>query len=181
MSSQVSSSMADRGYAGHSIWRAQIRALNRADISGYASHLLRLDQDCRRARFGNYASDKFLRAYVEHCDSSNTLVLGCFEGSEICGATEIRSLAADWCPRAELAFSVEKAWRGRGVGTALMFQALLAATHLSVQQIFLSCHAFNRPMVRIAERAAAHLDFSECECLATIAVHKNLQPDVGQS
>ena len=54
----------------------------------------------------------------------------------------------------------------------------VAARQLALEQLFLSCHAFNRPMVRIAERAAATLDFSDCECSATIAVNKGLHPDV---
>jgi hypothetical protein len=33
-------------------------------------------------------------------------------------------------------------------------------------------------MVRIAERASATLDFSDCECSATIAVNKALHPGV---
>jgi GNAT superfamily N-acetyltransferase len=178
MSSQIGSSPEDGSRSGRSLWSGQIRALSDPDLSEYASHLLRLGQECRRARFGNYVSDNFVRAYIERFDPSNTLVLGCFESDEMRGAAELRSLEVDWCPRAEIAFSAEKPWRNRGIGTALMLHATMAARQLGLEQLFLSCHAFNRPMVRIAERASATLDFSDCECSATIAVNKALHPGV---
>jgi len=177
MPSPIGSS-SSRGGNGSLLWYAHIRALRPANFSDYTSHLLRLGQECRRARFGNYVSDGFVRAYAERFDPSNTLVLGCFDGNEMRGAAELRSLESDWGRRAEIAFSAEKPWRGLGIGTALMCHAIAAARQLALEQIFLSCHAFNRPMVRIAERAAAQLDFSDCECLATIAVAKNLCPDM---
>ena len=100
MSSQIGSSPEDgsRSGNGRSLWSGQIRALSNANVSEYASHLLRLGQECRRARFGNYVSDDFVRAYTERFDPSNTLVLGCFEGNEMRGAAELRSLEVDWCP-----------------------------------------------------------------------------------
>ena len=177
MTSPVGSS-SSRGTNGSLHWYAHIRALRPANLSDYTSHLLRLGQECRRARFGNYVSDAFVRAYGERFEPSNTLVLGCFDGNEMRGAAELRSLESEWDRRAEIAFSVEKSWRGLGIGTALMSHAIAAARQLELEQIFLSCHAFNRPMVQIAERAAAQLDFSDCECSATIAVAKNLSPEV---
>ena len=167
-------------HSGHSYWSAQIRALSHPNAPTYRAHLLRLGDECRRARFGNCVSDKFLQAYVEHIEPTNALVIGWYDGAELRGAVELRSLDADWCPTAEIAFSIEQDWRRRGIGTALMFHAMAAARKLALERLFMSCHAFNRPMVRIAERAAAEFDFSNNECSATISVHEALSPDVGR-
>jgi hypothetical protein len=59
-----------------------------------------------------------------------------------------------------------------------MCQAVAAARRLDVRELFLSCHVFNRPMVCIAERATAKLDFCDSECFATICVDQCLHSDV---
>jgi RimJ/RimL family protein N-acetyltransferase len=76
-----------------------------------------------------------------------------------------------WCAEAELAFSVEKSWRARGIGTALMIRAIAGARELGIDRLFLSCHVFNRSMQRIAERFATKMAFEGSECFADIAVH----------
>jgi GNAT superfamily N-acetyltransferase len=178
MSAPIGTPTGGKANTDPSYWSANIRALGHGDAPSYAAHLTRLGQECRRARFGNYVSDDFLQAYVERIDPAHTLVIGCFDGAEMRGAVELRSLKAIWCAEAEIAFSAEKSWRGRGIGTALMFHAIAAARQLSVGMLYLSCHAFNRAMVRIAERAAASLVFSDCECEATITVHEDLSSEV---
>jgi GNAT superfamily N-acetyltransferase len=153
-------------------WDADIRELTATQLHLFRSHLLRLQGDCRRARFGNPTSDIFLQTYADRLDLANTRVFGCSTDGYVRGAVELRSLRPVWCAEAELAFSVEKPWRARGIGTALMVRAIAGARELGIDRLFLSCHAFNRPMQRIAERFAANMAFEDCECLADIAVHR---------
>ena len=133
--------------------------------------MLRLHGDCRRARFGNPASDAFLTSYVGRLEAANACVLGCFIDREMRGAVELRSLRSEWCSEAEVAFSVEKDWRARGIGTALMARVVEVARTLGIAHLYLSCHPFNRPMQRIAERFAAKVAFEDGECFADIALH----------
>ena len=65
-----------------------------------------------------------------------------------------------------------------GMATALMYHALAAARRLYVRELLFSCHVFNRPMVCMAERAAAKLYFGDSECFATICVDQCLNSDV---
>ena len=153
-------------------WEASIHELTATQLHLFRWHLLRLEGDCRRARFGNPTSDTFLQTYADRLDLANTRVFGCSIDGHIRGAVELRSLRPVWCTEAELAFSVEKPWRARGVGTALMLRAIAGACELGIDRLFLSCHAFNRPMQRIAERFAAKMVFEDGECLADIAVHR---------
>lgn len=160
-----------------SAWLAQIRALTREDLPLFMHHLLRLEDPCRRLRFGGIATDTFIRDYAMRVDFDNTAVLGCFVDAELVGAAELRSLDAQWSRAAEAAFSVERAWRSRGIGTALMAGLIRQAADLRVARLFMSCHAFNRPIQRIADRFAAKLSFEGSDCTADIAVRaENYEP-----
>jgi RimJ/RimL family protein N-acetyltransferase len=83
---------------------------------------------------------------------------------------ELRPLRAGWRKRAEIAFTVEERWQGQGIGKALMAAAVAAARSQGVERLYLTCHALNRGMQRIAEGAAAKMDFEGCECFAEIDV-----------
>jgi GNAT superfamily N-acetyltransferase len=124
--------------------KPSIRTLRPADLAGFGRHLQRLQSDCRRSRFGLVASDAFLSDYAARVDLANTAVLGCFVEGELRGACEVRSLRSEWCDEAELAFTVEKSWRSRGFGTALMARAIRAARDLGIEQLYLTCHRGNR-------------------------------------
>jgi hypothetical protein len=83
------------------------RALRKHELPFYCNHLLRLRRQCRRSRFGNEVSDRFLRDYVGCIDLTNTAILGFFDGDEMRGAAELRSMRNVWCDAAEAAFSVD--------------------------------------------------------------------------
>jgi hypothetical protein len=54
-----------------------IRILLASDVHQFQAHLLRLESGCRQSRFGNAASDSFVRAYAARTDHSNTVVAAC--------------------------------------------------------------------------------------------------------
>jgi hypothetical protein len=104
-------------------------------------------------------------------DFANTAVFGCFADNEMRGACELRSLQSLWCGEAELAFSVEKAWRGQGIGTAMMTQAIRTARSLGIDRLYLTCHRHNRSMQCIAGKFTSKITYEDSECFADIAVH----------
>ena len=138
-------------------WQGSVRALAPAQIHHFQWHLLRLEDGCRRSRFGSPTSDAFLREYGERVDGSNTVVLGYF-------------VDGHWSGKAEIAFSVEKAWQGMGIGTALMAAVIEAARIRGIGTLYLTCHTLNRWMQRVAEGVAAKIGFENCECFAEIDV-----------
>lgn len=150
--------------------RCEIREILPTLLYHFQWHLLRLEDGCRRSRFGSPASDAFLREYGERVDGSHTLVLGYFVEGHMRGAVELRSLQSQWSGKAEIAFSVEKAWQGQGIGTALMAAAINAARMRRIARLYLTCHALNRRMQRIAEGVTAKIGFENCECFAEIDV-----------
>jgi RimJ/RimL family protein N-acetyltransferase len=151
-------------------WEGHVVALTPAQLFHFEWHLLRLGDSCRRSRFGRPASDAFLRAYRAAIDDPDWIALGCFLDGHLRGAVELRPLRAGWRKRAEIAFTVEERWQGQGIGKALMAAAVAAARSQGVERLYLTCHALNRGMQRIAEGAAAKMDFEGCECFAEIDV-----------
>jgi GNAT superfamily N-acetyltransferase len=155
----------------HHQWTRSIRALQPAEIDCFGRHLCRLETDCRRSRFGLSVPDVFLRDYAGSVDFANTAVFGCFADNEMRGACELRSLQSLWCGEAELAFSVEKTWRGQGIGTAMMTQAIRTARSLGIDRLYLTCHRHNRSMQCIAGKFTSKITYEDSECFADIAVH----------
>lgn len=139
---------------------AEIRRLWVSDLPAFRDHLLRLDDTSRHLRFGGGVSDSFLRQYAEHCFGKGDLVFGAFLDGGLHGAAELRSSRAIWTEQApfnrhihaEAAFSVEDAYRKRGVGEKLFGRIVEAARNHGVETIEIICMPENAPMLRLAAK-----------------------------
>lgn len=119
-------------------------------------HLLRLDAESRRSRFAMPVDDDFLVAYARSLMRPLCLVLGWCEGDVVRAAGELRLIERTI---AEASFSVEPAWRGRGVGAALFRRLTEEARELGVRRLYMSCLAENVAMQGLARKFAADLVF----------------------
>jgi RimJ/RimL family protein N-acetyltransferase len=143
-----------------------IRTLLPFEWNRYERHLLRLDGEDRRLRFGSTVKDEGIRAFVRRLDIRRTLVLGHLDAAgEVVGAVQI--FLAD-ARSVELAFSVEAAFRVLGLGTALMERALLWARNRGLRQVYLHCWTDNRAMCRLAHRAGMALRTSAADTEASL-------------
>jgi GNAT superfamily N-acetyltransferase len=95
------------------------------------------------------------------------------EENQIRGIAELRSLQVVWSNEAEAAFSVERSWRGRGIGTALMAEAIRTASRLSVEHIYMSCDTRNRAMQRVAGKFLADIHFQDFDCFVHLTVPRS--------
>ena len=140
-----------------------IRRLWSADLPLFRVHLLRLDQESRHARFGMAVSDQFLQDYAEHCFAMNGITFGYFVDGVIRGAGEFRPLFEMYelsaQRTAEAAFSVEKDWRRKGVGTELLARIIHTARNRQAKELFMSCLASNRAMQNLALHFKAEIAF----------------------
>ena len=140
-----------------------IRRLWSADLPLFRDHLLRLDQESRHARFGMAVSDQFLQDYAEHCFAMNGITFGYFVDGVIRGAGEFRPLFEMYelsaQRTAEAAFSVEKDWRRKGVGTELLARIIHTARNRQAKELFMSCLASNRAMQNLALHFKAEIAF----------------------
>jgi len=136
-----------------------IRKLWISEIEPYRDHLLRLDGESRRNRFGGGVSDEFIRSYVELSVGLDAVTHGFFVDGALRGAGELRPLGARFAGEAEAAFSIERPWQSHGVGTALLERTLLAARNRGFKLLHMACLAENRRMQQLALKFDAELIF----------------------
>ncbi len=136
-----------------------IRKLWIGETNTYRDHVLRLDAESRRNRFGGAVSDDFIRGYADLTSSLDTVVHGFFIDGTLRGAAELRSLGRRLPHQAEIAFSIESAWQSHGVGSALLRRTLLAARNRGYRHLHMACLADNRRMQQLARKFDAELTF----------------------
>ncbi len=149
-------------------WGGTIRKLWATESDKFQSHLLRLDQDNRRMRFGHGVSETFISDYASRMSDLNSLTYGFFVDGEVHAAAELRKLGDSWGADAEGAFSVERDWQDRGLGTELMGRVIRAARNRGVEHLYMSCLAENARMQRIAKKHEANLRFEYGEIIGDI-------------
>ena len=138
----------------------EVRRLWLPDKEAFRDHLLSLDPRSRHMRFGGGMSDEFLVRYAENCFGKGDLVYGAFIDGKLVGAAELRSNQAIWSDQApfgrhihaEAAFSVNQAYRRRGIGEKLFKRILRAATNHGVETIEIVCLPDNVGMQNLAKK-----------------------------
>ncbi len=141
------------------------RKLWPTEIQKFRDHMLRLDTDSRRMRFGMAVNDSFIKAYTERADLSQDVIYGYFLDGEMHAAAELRPIGDGWGAEAEAAFSVEPDYQDGGVGTDLLGRIILAARNRGVDRLYMSCLRENHKVQRIAHKYGAQLHFDDCEVI----------------
>jgi GNAT superfamily N-acetyltransferase len=129
----------------------ELRKLCGTDHLMFRDHLVRLDLNTRRLRFGTAVNDRFLAQYAERALSPDAAVFGCIVEGTLRGTGELRPLYDSWPVAAEAAFAVEAPWQNRGIGHALMERVIATARHRAVKVVHLICLAENARMRHLVE------------------------------
>lgn len=146
--------MPDTLRAGGSIRKIWIN-----EIDAYRDHLLRLDSESRRSRFGGAVSEDFIRNYVDLARGLGSVLHGFFVDGVLRGVAELRPLGGAFSREAEAAFSIEKPWQSHGVGKALLERTLLSARNRRIKLLYMACLAENKIMQQLARKFDAELKF----------------------
>lgn len=117
----------------------------------YQGHLQRLDRWDRFSRFHAYQPDAAIAAHCGTLDLGRIIVIGAFAGGRLCGAAELHPPPAPGAD-AELAVSVERDYRGHGVGRALFDRALREARANGIGRVAVTIFTDDERMRHIAER-----------------------------
>lgn len=125
----------------------------------YRDHLLRLDRDSRRNRFGGAVSDEFILNYIELSLGLDAVIHGFFVDGILRGVAELRPLGNGFADEAEAAFSIETPWQSNGVGTVLLERTLLAARNRGIKLLHMACLVNNARMIELARKFEAELKF----------------------
>lgn len=126
-------------------------------------HLLALNPEDRRLRFGTLTSDDLLRAYVDHIDFENDAVFACFDDDlKLIGLAHLAYFPRNTTKShsAEFGVSVLPQGRGRGIGTALLERAAIHARNTSINTLFVHCLANNGPMMRLARKSGMEVGYA---------------------
>lgn len=136
-----------------------IRKLWIGDADAYRDHLLRLDLDSLRNRFGCAVNADFIRTYVGTAIRIDAVIHGFFVDGVLRGVAELRPFGHGFPTEAEAAFSIEKPWQSHGVGSALLKRTLLAARNRGIKLMHMACLADNSRMQQLARKFDADLRF----------------------
>lgn len=139
------------------------------DRAAYAAHLRRLSHEDRRSRFHADLGDAAVEAHAARALAGPGRVMGWFENGALRGAAEVALSRGGLS--AEAAFEVEEAWRGRGVGTALVGAALLWARNRGARRLIVHTTRRNVPMLRAAQAHGASFEFDLADAEGAIEAH----------
>jgi GNAT superfamily N-acetyltransferase len=149
-----------------------IRTLTAAELPAYEAHLLRLDADARRLRFGYPIGDAAIRAHVACLEPDRDRILARVENGRVVAAAHIAraSRATGDITSVEFAFSVDAERRGQRLGRLLLDQALAWARNRGLRRASLYFLADNRAMRTLARRAGMAIRNDSGDCEAALAL-----------
>src|SRR4029450_13061720 len=153
----------------HVVRRASANAVTHellpAEREKLLAHLITLEPEDRRLRFGHVTSDARLRQYVEGIDFARDAVFVVTDAElAVVGAAHV----ARGDDHAELGVSVATQARGRGVGAALLDRSANRARTWGLSVLFMACLAENEAMLRLARKQSLKVAVSTGEAEAFV-------------
>ena len=134
--------------------RGWFRSLGPDERPALVAHWKRLSPDSLRRRFLRPMRDEDLETHAARALAPGAETIGWFHDGVLRAVTDIyldRGVA-------EAAFSVEAAYRGRGIGRRLLDHALRRARNRHCRTLLVMTTRDNMPMVRLALSAGARLE-----------------------
>jgi len=149
--------------------RGSVRRLARdEELPLLRDHLLRLDPESRHDRFHGFMHDSFIKRYAAKCASDGTIVIAYLENGMVRGAAELHPPDQSPGSEPEIAFSVERGVRRRGVGTALFCKLIDEGRAKGYRSLRVTTGAQNEAMRALANKFGAHLRFRHGESTGSI-------------
>ncbi len=145
-----------------------VRRLRAVERDNVREHLLRLDDEDRLLRFAGYLSDAQIDTYCANLDWGRALIVGYVVDGEVRAIGELKSMLDGGSRAAELAVSVERRFRSRGVGTALLRRLIVAARNRFILRLHMICLMDNARVQHLARKLDGRLIFDQGEVEARI-------------
>ena len=133
----------------------ELRPLTKRDAAIHAEHLKRLPPEDRRTRFFLAMNDAAITSYSDHIDWKAAFVVGAFIDGTLRGVGELSEPNAQG--EAEIALTVEPAYRHAAIGRILLAAMLVAAEAEGVTTARLLFLRENDAMRRLAGDIGARL------------------------
>jgi GNAT superfamily N-acetyltransferase len=162
--------------------RGTVRTLSQQEeLPLLRDHLLRLDRTSRRDRFHGFIDDSFIQRYAEKCANDGTVIIAYFEDGIVRGAAELHPPEHSPDAQPEIAFSVERSVRRKGVGSILFRKLIQEAHSKGYRNLRITTGAQNEAMRALANKFGAHLTFSHGESTGSIDLIKQNQSELAPS
>jgi len=153
----------------HNAYSAKTRKLWPAELGLYQEHLIRLDRESRRLRFGMARGDDFIRDHAAQVNDFKSVVYAYIEDGQVRAAAELRPLGSPPHREAEAALSVELEYQDSGLGTELLGRVIRAARNRGLRRLYMNCMIENKKMQRVAKKYDAVLQFERGDVIGELA------------
>ena len=140
-----------------------VRELHAGHRDEILRHLLLLNEEDRRLRFGTQTPDEVIHHYVEGLDFNKDSVFGSFDSQlNLIGMAHLAYLPVSkgLAKSAEFGVSVLPNGRGQGIGTALLARAAVHSRNTQIETLFVHCLANNRAMMHLAQKAGMRVEYA---------------------
>ena len=140
-----------------------VRELHAGHRDEILRHLLLLNEEDRRLRFGTQTPDEVIQHYVEGLDFNRDAIFGSFDSQlNLIGMAHLAYLprVKDKAQAAEFGVSVLPNGRGQGIGTALLARASVHSRNTRIETLFVHCLAINKPMMHLAQKAGMRVEYA---------------------
>jgi RimJ/RimL family protein N-acetyltransferase len=147
-----------------------IRKIAVADSLQLQKHLIRLDPESRRLRFGAIVRDQHITHFIETLNWSTSIHLGYFDRGRLRGAAHLVSFDDGDAPGVEYAVSVEAPHQNAGIGTELTRRAVTIARNRGLRELYMICLRENARMQHIARKVGATVVLAGVEVEGRVAL-----------
>ncbi|WP_454618747.1 N-acetyltransferase family protein [Bradyrhizobium cenepequi] len=158
--------------------RGTVRTLSQSELPLLRDHLLRLDRTSRYDRFHGFMDDGFIKRYAEKCANDGTVIIAYFEDGTVRGAAELHPPEQSPDGEPEIAFSVERSARRKGVGSILFRKLITEAGARGYRSLRITTGAQNEAMRALASKFGAKLTFRHGESTGSIDLARHGQPEL---
>ncbi|MEA9602925.1 MULTISPECIES: GNAT family N-acetyltransferase [unclassified Polynucleobacter] len=147
-------------WAGRAVPVRELHAGYKQEI---LNHLLQLNDEDRRLRFGTQTPDEVIRHYVEGLDFNRDVIFGVFNlDLELVGMAHLAYLPErkGEARAAEFGVSVLPEGRSQGLGTALLQRSAVHSRNTNIETLYVHCLANNKAMMHLAQKAGMTVEYA---------------------
>ena len=140
-----------------------VRELHAAHKDEILNHLLQLNDEDRRLRFGTQTPDEVIDQYVERLNFNKDTIFGIFNAElRLIGMAHLAYLpkAQGQARAVEFGVSVLPEGRYQGLGTALLRRSAVHSRNTRIETLYVHCLASNKAMLHIAQKADMLVEYA---------------------
>ena len=146
--------------AGQAVPVRELHAGYRKEI---LNHLLQLNDEDRRLRFGTQTPDEVICHYVEGLDFNKDVIFGVFNlDLRLIGMAHLAYLpeVKGEARAAEFGVSVLPEGRAQGLGAALLQRSAVHSRNTRIETLYVHCLSNNKAMMHLAQKAGMRVEYA---------------------